>query len=161
MRILILTRGAPGSGKTTWIRENGLEPYTLSADRLRLMYSAPELLPEGKLDVSQKVNKQVFRTLMDMLEIRMANGDLTVVDACHSRTADFEKYKLPVKNHRYRTILVDFSDIGLEECRRRNQMRDPMSVIPESSLERMHSQLVQSSVPSWIQIFSHKDPIVL
>ena len=28
MRILILTRGVPGCGKSTWIKQNGLEAYT-------------------------------------------------------------------------------------------------------------------------------------
>lgn len=29
MRILLLLRGAPGSGKSTWIETNGLKPYAL------------------------------------------------------------------------------------------------------------------------------------
>lgn len=39
MRILLLMRGVPGSGKSTFIKEQGLEPYTLSADGLRLLYA--------------------------------------------------------------------------------------------------------------------------
>lgn len=35
MRTLLLLRGAPGSGKSTWIRENNLEQYALEADRFR------------------------------------------------------------------------------------------------------------------------------
>lgn len=43
MRILLLIRGVPGSGKSTFIKEQGLEPYTLSADALRLLYASPML----------------------------------------------------------------------------------------------------------------------
>ena len=36
MRTLLLMRGCPASSKSTWIKENGLEPYTLSADEMRV-----------------------------------------------------------------------------------------------------------------------------
>ncbi len=35
MRTLLLLRGAPGCGKSTWVKEQGLETYTLCADTLR------------------------------------------------------------------------------------------------------------------------------
>jgi predicted kinase len=38
MRILLLLRGSAGSGKSTWVEANGLKPYTLSTDDIRLMY---------------------------------------------------------------------------------------------------------------------------
>ena len=37
MRILLLLRGAPGCGKSAWVEANGLKPYTLSSDDIRLM----------------------------------------------------------------------------------------------------------------------------
>ena len=36
MRTMFVLRGAPGCGKSTWIKDNGLTPYTLEADNLRL-----------------------------------------------------------------------------------------------------------------------------
>lgn len=36
MRVLLLFRGAPGCGKSTFIDKNGLRPYALSADEIRL-----------------------------------------------------------------------------------------------------------------------------
>lgn len=45
MRTLLLMRGLPASGKSTWIRANALEPYALSPDSLRLMASSPVILP--------------------------------------------------------------------------------------------------------------------
>lgn len=35
MRTLLLMRGAMGSGKSSFIKENGLEPYTLEGDKFR------------------------------------------------------------------------------------------------------------------------------
>ena len=37
MRILLLLRGSAGCGKSTWIQNNGLKQYTLSADDIRLI----------------------------------------------------------------------------------------------------------------------------
>ena len=42
MRVLLLFRGAPGCGKSTYIHENGLDSYTLSADTIRMQYTNDE-----------------------------------------------------------------------------------------------------------------------
>lgn len=51
MRVLLLLRGSAGCGKSTWIEQNGLKPYTLSADDIRMMCSSPVLNVDGKEDV--------------------------------------------------------------------------------------------------------------
>lgn len=47
MRVLLLMRGAPGCGKSTWIKNHNLEAYTLSPDELRINCSSPSLQPSG------------------------------------------------------------------------------------------------------------------
>ena len=47
MRTLLLLRGAPGAGKSTWIHENNLEPYTLEADKFRKLLMNPILNVDG------------------------------------------------------------------------------------------------------------------
>mgnify|MGYP001681868479 CR=1 FL=1 len=37
MRLLLVARGIPGSGKSTFLAEQGLDMYTLSPDAIRLM----------------------------------------------------------------------------------------------------------------------------
>lgn len=63
MRTLIILRGAPGCGKTTWIKENGLKPYALSADDLRLLCQSPVLQVDGTTGISQSNDKYVWKTL--------------------------------------------------------------------------------------------------
>lgn len=41
MRTLLLLRGSPGCGKSTWIKEHDLSDYVLSADNIRLMFASP------------------------------------------------------------------------------------------------------------------------
>ena len=60
MRKLFLLRGAPSSGKSSWVQNNKLEPYTLSADNIRTMYCSPTLDISGKLGISQKNDGEVL-----------------------------------------------------------------------------------------------------
>ena len=94
MRTLIVLRGAPGCGKSTFIRNNGLEPYAISADGIRLLFESPVVDDEnGRVCISQKNDKRVWEMLFEILEQRMERGELCVVDATHSRPKDFQKYK--------------------------------------------------------------------
>lgn len=43
MRTLLLMRGAMGSGKSSFIKENGLEPYTLEGDKFRMLLANPAM----------------------------------------------------------------------------------------------------------------------
>ena len=47
MRILLLLRGSASCGKSTWIEQHGLKPYTLSADDIRLLCQSPVMLADG------------------------------------------------------------------------------------------------------------------
>ena len=82
MRTLLLMRGAPGSGKSTWIKNHNLEQYTLSPDTVRVMCSSLELQPTGEFKVSQDGNneKVVWEVLFKLLEHRMERGEFTVID---------------------------------------------------------------------------------
>lgn len=59
MRVLLLLRGSAGCGKSTWIEQNRLEPYTLSADEIRLMYASPTLNVCGEECISQSNDTKV------------------------------------------------------------------------------------------------------
>ena len=93
MRTLLLLRGAPGSGKSTFIKDNGLEPYTLEADRFRTLVCDPQLSVEGQLEISQSNDGIAWKMLFQALELRMQRGDFTVVDATHSNPHMLTKYK--------------------------------------------------------------------
>ena len=42
MNVLTLLRGCPGVGKSTFVKEHGLEDYTISTDALRLLLRNPQ-----------------------------------------------------------------------------------------------------------------------
>ena len=85
MRVLLLLRGAPGCGKSTFIDNNGLRPYALSADEIRLQCQSPQQNIFGNPQISQNNEKDVWDMLFRMLRIRMSKGEFTVIDATQQK----------------------------------------------------------------------------
>ena len=154
MRTLVILRGSPGSGKSTWIKEMGLEKYTLSADSIRLLVQSPILVPEKTHRViSQRNDSYVWLLLFELLKKRMEQGEFVIVDATHSKSSDFSKYNKLCERYRYRKYYVDFSDVPLEECKRRNLMREDYKRVPEEVIDKIYSRLkTQEKTSGWVKV---------
>lgn len=152
MRILLLLRGSAGCGKSTWIEKNGLKPYTLSPDELRLMHQSPVMMPNGTMAISQSNDKAVWNTLFNILECRMKKGEFTVIDATNSKTVEMNRYKNMCDTYRYRIYCVDFTDIPIEEVKRRNAGRDELKRVPEEAIDKMYSRFATQKIPAGIKV---------
>ena len=152
MRILLLLRGSAGCGKSTWIKEHGLKRYTLSADDIRLLCQSPVLGVDGAESISQSNDKVVWKTLFSILEIRMQRGDFTVIDATNSKTAEMNRYKEMCSTYRYRIYCVDFTDIPIEEVKRRNAGREALRQVSDEVIERMYARFATQKIPSGIKV---------
>ena len=141
MRILLVMRGIPGCGKSTWIKEHDLEAYTLSPDNIRLLFSAPELGLDGKYHISAKCDKHVWAFLNERLEARMKSGDTTVIDATHTKESYLKEYKKLCKKYNYRMVVVDFSSIDLDTIKLRNYRRESYKQVSEEVIDRMYQQI--------------------
>lgn len=135
MRTLLLLRGAQASGKSTWVAENNLEPYTLNADNIRLNIANPVLLENGSFEISQKYNKLTWELLYQYLEMRMQNGDFTIIDATHSDIKLMNKYRDLANTYKYTIYYLEF-DTPLEECLKRNRERIGYKYVPEKVIEK-------------------------
>lgn len=127
MKYLIILSGLSGSGKDTWIKENRLEPYTLSSDDYRLKVTSfiPNL--KGHLYINQQYNKLAWKRLYEDLEFRMKHGELTFVNATHLTRDSIKPYKKLCDKYNYRMILVIF-DTDLDTCLERDKYRAEYSV---------------------------------
>ena len=152
MRVLLLMRGAMGCGKSTWIEQNGLKPYTLCADDIRLLCQAPVLDIDGTRKVSQKNEKVVWRTLFDILETRMKRGEFTVIDATNTKTSEMNRYKDLAKKYRYRVYCVDMTDVPIEVAKAQNAKRDPIKFVPEEAIDRAYARFANQKIPSGIKV---------
>lgn len=157
MRVLLLFRGAPGVGKSTFIKEHGLKPYTLCADDIRLLYSSPLLDTNGDYCINQNNDKAVWNTLFKILEARMQNGEFTVIDATNSKTAEMNKYKELATNYRYRIYCIDMTDIPIEEVKHRNAKREELKRVPEEVIDKMYSRFTTQQIPSGIKVLKPEE----
>lgn len=137
MQYLVLLRGAPASGKSTFIKEHKLEPYTLCADQIRMQVSSPVLNTNGEFVISQKQDKYVWETLYVMLEKRMQDGCFTVVDATHYKTSLISPYKKLAQKYGYRVYIVDFTDVPYDVLVERNSNRPEHQRVPEEVIKKM------------------------
>lgn len=152
MRVLLLLRGSAGCGKSTWIEQNGLKPYTLSADDIRLLCQSPVLQPDGTVGISQSNDKTVWKTLFNLLEIRMQKGEFTVIDVTNSKTSEMNRYKQMCETYRYRMYCVDFTDIPIDEVKRRNASREELKRVPDEVIDKMYSRFKTQKIPSGIKV---------
>lgn len=152
MRILLLLRGSAGCGKSTWIEKNGLKPYALSADDIRLLCQSPVMQVDGTEGISQNNERVVWKTLFNLLETRMQRGEFTVIDATNSKTSEMNRYKQMCNTYRYRIFCVDFTDIPIEETKRRNANREALKRVPDDCIDKMYSRFATQKIPSGIKV---------
>ena len=153
MRKLIILRGASGCGKSTFIKNNDLENYTLSTDTIRLMYASPELGIDYKESISQFNNKKVWELLYTLLEERMKKGEFTIIDAVHAYADEsFPIYKKLAEKYRYRLYVLDFTDIPKEEVYERNKGREIYRQVPESSIDRVYKAFAKERISTAFKV---------
>lgn len=152
MRVLLLLRGSAGCGKSTWIEQNGLKNYTLSADDIRMMCSSPMITTSGKEAINPTNDKVVWNMLFKLLEIRMKNGEFTVVDATNSKTSEIKRYKELCDAYRYRIFCVDFTGVPIEVTKERNKQRAELKQVPEEAIEKMYARFETQKIPSGVTV---------
>ena len=152
MRSLLLFRGAPGCGKSTYIDEHGLRPYALSADEIRLQCQSAQQNIYGTEEISGNNEKDVWAMLFKLLEIRMSKGEFTVIDATNSKTVEMNRYKELAEHYRYRIFCIDFTSLPIDECKKRNAGRVPLKRVPEDVIDKMYSRFQNQKIPAGIKV---------
>lgn len=138
-KTIIILRGIPGSGKSTWIKENELDIYSISMDTLRLMYSAPNPY------ISQEYNNNIYKLTMDIIRTRMSNGSFTVYDATNITDKSIKDIIKLANEFDYKIKEV-VSNINLEDALQRNNVREEYKKVPEEVIKRMHNQFTEKFI---------------
>lgn len=152
IRNLVLLRGAMGAGKSTFIKENNLEQFVLSADEIRLLFQTPVMTEDGKFAINSKHDGKVWKLLFELLEERMKRGEFTIIDATHAKQEMISQYKNLAQQYRYRVHVVDFSDVPLETLLKQNRMRDEHKHVPEHVIMNAHERMQTERVPKWVNV---------
>ncbi|MDF2880098.1 MAG: Calcineurin-like phosphoesterase [Clostridiaceae bacterium] len=149
MRKLILLRGVMGAGKSTWIKQNGLIPYTLCLDDFRTFVKSPILIENGDFMISQMYTNEASKMLNEAMEQRMANGDFIIIDATHLKTSDMLRYKEKALKYRYRVYCIEFK-VTLEEALKRDNEREVYKRVGEYKIRKAFEVLKSQEVPKYI-----------
>lgn len=136
--VIFCLRGVPGSGKSTWLQEQGLLDYTISPDSFRLMLSNPVFNQKTQQEeINQAVSHKAWEMTYDCLKSRCKFGGATFVDATFMHPKALVSLKEIVPQN-YKIVVIDFTKIGLAEAHRRNEKRKgTFRYVPPFVLDRM------------------------
>ncbi len=134
-------RGVPGSGKSTWIKNNNVQDYVLRPDTFRIMLSKPietEINGIKTLGINQNVSKEAWKYTNEFLKIRLSNGSMTIIDACHT-SGNLENYRQLAEQYSFELVVVDFlCDVTKEIATKRNELRkNTIAYVPIFVIARM------------------------
>lgn len=140
-RWLILMRGAPGSGKTTFISNHGLSNYAISLDELRRLLAAEE---NDQLPTS--VNKETYALLHLILETRVQKGKLIILDAVNA-SIDHIKNSLDLAEQAGYKIVYYQMQTSLEHCLKNNLYRPNYSRASEEKIRKFYDIIETTYLP--------------
>lgn len=157
-KYLILMRGAPGSGKTTFVAKYlyGPDTFVVCPDDKREQYA------DMKDEWGQQFEWYIWRMVDDCVSESLLTNRITVIDATFiPRRSILKEYRL-IQDVSPDTelLIVDFSDISLEQCLKNNQNRKESGgrFVPEEVIANMHKRLLESKLLEFEpMVVSHKE----
>lgn len=158
MRVLMLMRGCPGCGKSTFIEYMGWKPYTVIPDEIRMMVGSLSQNLDGDEGISQSNESYVWDKVYELLNKRFEIGAFTVLDATNSKTEEMSRLKNLAIKYKYRIYLIDMTGIPKEIVRERNKYRSPAyKVVPDEVIERQYARFKTNKIPNGINVIPFSD----
>ena len=137
MTRLLITRGLPASGKTTFARK--LQPYVVRVGRddLRVML-------HGRRLFTQWAEGQVTAVQRTMVEALLRAGASVIVDDTNLRPATARGWAEMAAWFGAGFEVHDFTDVPLEECLRRDADRPADARVGETAIRKMHDRYLKN-----------------
>lgn len=158
---VIIMRGLPGAGKSTWLRNNNCEDYVIRPDTFQLMLSPPiEITRDGEFtyEINQNVSRRAWELTHECLRSRLSckvgNAvGATFIDATFMSdraVRDIKRIVLEETQGRAIVVILDFTYLPIEEVKRRNKMRrGTYRYVPECVFDHMVELGAQMDVNSY------------
>ena len=158
-KIIMLLRGVPGAGKTTWLAAAGADPECIvSSDDVRIQLNGFEKDASGEERISQenpgRVWGEVRRRIIALCE---REAPLIILDATNIKRNDMRGSARDAVKAGYRPVVVDFTDVPLAEAKRRNANRPGFRRVPEEVIDHMHALLAKQKVPGNFEVLTREE----
>lgn len=140
-RLLILMRGAPGSGKSTLIKNSWLSNYAISLDELRKLLAAEE-----NSQLTTSVNKEAYALLHSILQTRVQKGKLIILDAVNASVDHIKDSIELAENYGYNVVYFQMQT-SLEQCLENNLCRPIYSRASEEKIRKFHEMIKTTKLP--------------
>lgn len=157
MKLLFVLRGLPGSGKSTFIKEHDLEPFTIEPDNIRMLFGGIERNINGNFCISQSYDTKVWSLVDELLCNRLEKGITTFLDATSISMKSLNHYKDLCDRYETKLYVVDFTDVPLDVVKSRNNLRDEYKKVPEEVIDRMNNQLQNKTSMRGFTVISPND----
>jgi predicted kinase len=133
MTRLLITRGLPASGKTTFARKLQPNVVRVNRDDLRRMLHGDRLF-------TQWAEAQVTHAQKAAVEALLRARSDVIVDDTNLRARTVREWAELASRFRASFEVHDFTDVPLEECVRRNAGRPETERVTEEAIRRMHAR---------------------
>lgn len=146
MRYLLLTRGMPLCGKTTWIQQYNLESYVLNPKYFQSLLHAPMLDDFGNFTQPKQNDKLAYQMLFTALQSRMERGEFIIIEDLHILKSYCSNYKRMAKHYAYEIFVVDFTQVPFETiCERNKAQKD--NNYTEEELKTLYDMMMNEEIP--------------
>ena len=134
---LIVTRGLPGAGKTDFINRHFSKDRfnIISSDELRKQITALNY-KEGKPE-----NLGFKNTLIYLIRESLSQNRNTVLNATNCHPRDLNNFLKISKEYGANFLILDFSYMSLEECKRRLRTYSEEQQVPDEVMEDKYKAL--------------------
>ncbi len=133
MTRLLITRGLPASGKTTFARKLQPGVVRVNRDDLRRML-------HGRRLFTQRAEAQVTQAQRAAVEALLRARADVIVDDTNLRAKTVREWAELAARFGASFEVHDFTDVSLAECLRRDAERDPDDQVGAAGITRMHER---------------------
>jgi predicted kinase len=133
MTRLLITRGLPASGKTTFARKLQPEVVRVNRDDLRLML-------HGRRLFTQHAEAQVTQAQRVAVEALLRARGNVIVDDTNLRAKTVREWAEMAARFNASFEVHDFTDVPVDECVRRDADRPEDEQVGEDGIRRMHAR---------------------
>lgn len=134
---MLICRGLPGSGKSTWATKY----LEMNREKTLIAYINKDTIRAGMSPNHEEIDERlVHSTMMDQIGQAIELKTDILVDNMHLKERDVRQLTKIAEENGYHVEIYDFRDVPLETCLARNAARS--RVVPEDVIRNYHKRYI-------------------